>query len=441
MAALGPACQPKPQRPRNVLWILVDTLRADHLSLYGYGRKTSPNLEAFARGAVVFRSARSQASCTFPSVNSMFTSQWPNRFLGQPNNSFGIPKAVTTIAEVLRQKGYKTMAVSASAVVRDNPSRFNPNGGFGAGFDVFHESCVWKPAGCVNRAALPLLQNGDKPFFLYLHYIDPHGPYDPPKQHQRQFEVGSTDKEFIRNGDANPIGSWLYAGKRDPKVTPEDMEYLVGLYDDEIAYFDGRLAELLAEVKKRGLLENTLIVFSADHGEEFLEHGHIKHCRAVYDASIHTPLLIKVPGQPARDVDAAASNIDLSPTILDLLGIDASPLNPQGRSLRPFLEGKADDPKAGARYQFSMIAAVRSVSDGRYKLIEDLGKGTSALYDTKTDPKETKDILTQERRIYHRLHKELEAWLERAEGAASASLSLKNAAEAEKKLRALGYLE
>lgn len=440
LAAAGPACH-RSQRPRNVLWILVDTLRADHLSLYGYARCTSPALEELAHDAVVFRNARSQASCTFPSVNSMLTSQWPNRFLGQPGNSFGIPKGLPTIAEVLRRQGYRTMAVSASAVVRDTPSRFNPNGGFGGGFDVFHEECVWKAGDCVNRSALPLLAEGEKPFFLYLHYIDPHGAYAPPKTYKRRFAQGSSEKPFIRKGDPNPIGSWLYGGKPDPHVTPEDLKYLVGLYDDEIGYFDERLAELLAEMKKRGLLEGTLIVFSADHGEEFLEHNHIKHCRTLFDSSIRSPLLIKVPGLPARTVEAPVSNIDLAPTVLDLLGLDPALLKPEGRSLRPLVEGRGEDPKGGPRLQFASMGALRSVSDGRHKLIQDLGAGTAALYDLEADPGETTDILRQERRTFHRLREALGAWLQRTEGAEAAGISLRQAAETEKKLRALGYLE
>jgi len=440
LAVAGPSCR-KAQRPRNVIWILVDTLRADHLSLNGYPRRTSPALEGLARESVQFPNARSQASCTYPSVNSMLTSRWPNRFLGQPGDAFGIPAEVPTIAEVLRRQGYRTVAVSASAVVRDSPTRFNPTGGFGGGFDSFHEECLWRSAGCVNRSTLPLLEKGEKPFFLYLHYIDPHGPYDPPQGYRRQFMQGTSDKPFIRRGDPNPIGAWLYAGKPDPGVTPEDLQVLVGLYDDEIGYFDGRLAELLDALRKRGLLDESILVFSADHGEEFLEHHHIKHCRTLFDSSIHTPLLIRVPGLPPRTVDAPVSNVDLAPTILDLLGLDATPLQAVGRSLRPLLEGRKDDPKAGPRLQFASIGALRSVSDGRYKLIQDLGAGTSALFDLQADPGETTDILRQERRTFHRLREALGFWLQQNEGGEVAGMSLRQAAEAEKKLRSLGYLE
>jgi len=437
---IGPACNSK-SRPRNVLWIVVDTLRADHLGLNGYSQPTSPTLDAFSRGAAVFRNARSQASCTYPSINSMLTSRWPNRFMGQPGNSFGIPEGVPTIAEAFRRKGYRTVAISASAVVRATPSRFNPTGGFGRGFDEFHEDCVWRPAECVNKSLLPLLKRGEAPFFLYAHYIDPHGPYSPPKSYRRQFSRGGAEKPFIQRGDPNPIGAWLYSGQPDPHVTPEDLKYLASLYDDEIAYFDGRLAELLRAMKERGLLDDTVIVFSADHGEEFLEHGDIKHCRNLFDTSVRVPLMIKVPGLPPRSLDQPVSNVDIVPTLLDLLGIDPAPFAPVGRSLLPLIEGRREDPGAPARLQFGNIGALRSASDGRYKLIQDLGADTSALYDLKVDPGETKDVLTRERRAYHRLQSALSDWIQRVEGAGAADLSLRQAAEAEKKLRALGYLE
>jgi arylsulfatase A-like enzyme len=441
LALASPGCRKAPHRPRNVIWILVDTLRADHLSLYGYPRRTSPALDDLASEAVTFRNARSQASCTYPSVNSMLTSRWPNQFFGQPGNAMGIPAQVPTLAEVMRRQGYRTIAVSASPVVRNTPTRFNPAGGFAGGFDIFDERCLWQGAECVNRAALPRLKREDKPFFLYLHYIDPHGPYDPPKGYQRQFAPGKSGKPFIQRGDPNPIGAWLYGGSPDPHVTPEDLRVLVAKYDDEIAYFDAQLKELLAALRDRGLLDDSILVFSADHGEEFLEHQHIKHCRSLFDASIHTPILIRVPGLPPRTLDAPVSNVDLAPTVLDFLGLDATALQAVGRTLRPLVEGRKEDPKLPPRLQFSSIGALRSVSDGRYKLIQDLAGGTSVLYDLQADPDETTDVLQQERPTFHRLREALGQWLQQTEGSDAAGKSLKQAEEAEAKLRSLGYLE
>lgn len=425
--------------PKNVLFILVDTLRADHLGVYGYGRDTSPALDAFAKESLFFENARSQASCTFPSVNSILTSRPPTAFLGQPQQALGIPPGIQSIAEILAGRGYRTAAVSASAVVRNTKTRFNPSGGFGRGFAIFDEECVWKAAHCVNRRALEVLaQKDERPFFLYLHYMDPHGPYRPPQKH-RKFSRGdiATDKEFIRQGDPNPIGDWLYKEKPDPGVTLPELQHLIDLYDDEIVYFDLRFGQFLASLRKAGLLENTMVVLTADHGEEFLEHGHVKHCRTLFDSSIKIPYVLHIPGVRARAVAAPVQNLDLVPTILDYLGIDATGLNLEGRSLRPVIEGE----QAEDHRQFAAQGSLRSASNERYKLIHDLAANSWALYDLKADPGETTDALARERRSFFRLRESLQGWLDRTEGAGSESESVRKAKEAEKKLRSLGYLE
>jgi arylsulfatase A-like enzyme len=433
------AAEPRP-KPKNVVFILVDTLRADHLGVYGYSRNTSPALDAFAKESLLFESARSQASCTFPSANSILTSRPPTVFLGQPQQALGIPPGIQSIAEILAGRGYRTAAVSASAVVRNTKTRFNPSGGFGRGFSVFDEECVWKPAHCVNRRAGEVLaQKDERPFFLYLHYMDPHGPYRPPKRH-RKFSKGAvaTDKEFILQGDPNPIGDWLYKEEPDPGVTPSELQHLIDLYDDEIAYFDLRFGELLKSLRKSGLLEDTMVVLTADHGEEFLEHGHVKHCRTLFDSSIRIPYILHIPGVPGRSVAAPVQNLDLVPTILDYLGIDAARLNLEGRSLRPVIEQKEE---TGELRQFAAQGSLRSASDERYKLIHDLATDTWELYDLKADPGETKDTLARERRSFFRLRESLTAWLAKTEGVGSESESVRKASEAEKKLRSLGYLE
>lgn len=435
LLTLAACSKPEPPRPKNVILVLVDTLRADHLSTYGYSRPTSPNVDAFAKESIKLENARSQASCTFPSANSVLTSRYPSAFLGQPPQSqLGIPKDIPSIAEILKQRGFRTAAVSASPVVRNTPGRFNPGAGFGRGFDSFHEDCVWKPAGCVNRAAFPLLHaTDDRPFFLYLHYLDPHGPYRPPKSQRGRWAVGRPDKEFIRAGDPNPIGDMLYKGAPDPGVKPADIEYLIGLYDEEIASFDSQFARLLQELQRTGRMDDTLLIFTADHGEEFLEHGHIKHCRTLYDSSIRIPMFIHFPGVEPKVLKQPVQNLDLVPTILDYLGIDAKGLKLEGESLRPLIEGTGDlDP-----HQYGMQGTLRSASDDRHKLIHDLGKGTFELYDLQADSREKTDRLRQERRAFHGLRELLTAWLGRTEGKGKAEESL----EAERKLRSLGYIE
>lgn len=436
---------PSSQTPKNVVFILVDTLRSDHLGMYGYPRPTSPGLDAFARSASFFADARSQASCTFPSVNSILTSRAPIAFLGQPNEAMGIPAQIPSLAEILQARGFRTAAVSASPVVRKSPSRFNPHGGYERGFESFQEDCVWQPAECVNREARELLQSPSpakdrRPFFLYLHYIDPHGPYAPPPDYHRRFAIGHPDKEFIRNGDPNPIANFLYKGAPDPGATPADIQFLVDLYDDEIGHLDGQIAALLADLRASGRLNDTIVVFAADHGEEFLEHHNIKHCRTVFDTEIKVPLIFQIPGVAARRIDRPVQNLDIVPTLLDYLEIPTQGRAFDGKSLRALLEGHADK-NAAEDVQFSLMGTFRSVSDSRYKLIHDLATGSFVLYDLASDPGETRDVLPRERRAFHRLHPLLTAWLARTEGQGAADESVRKGREEIQKLRSLGYLE
>jgi arylsulfatase A-like enzyme len=443
-------------RVRNVIVLLADTLRADHLGTYGYGRDTSPNVDALGRRGVVFERTVSQASCTFPSVNSLLTSRYPYVFLGRPAGEMGIPDGIPGLAEVLSARGFDTVAVSASPIVRKSPGEHNPNGGFGRGFDVFDESCEWGPSACVHARALEALDtlhakagepdDDARPFFLYLHYMDPHDPYwRPPEMRGRFAGPYRGEHPFVVEGDPNPIGEMLYDDGPQLDLTEDDLRQLVAAYDEAIAYFDGQLALFLDELERRGLLDDTLVALVADHGEEFLEHGHIKHCRTVYDTEIKTPLILVGPGVPSgRRVSRVVENLDLVPTVLDYLGIEPEPGTPEtemvGTSLRPLIEGREPDDGAGSAggRGFTWQATQRSLTEERYKLIVHLD-GRFELYDLATDPGETRDVLRENRRTFARLRDELVAWMHRMEPGRFGD-GPRVGEDFEEKLKALGYL-
>lgn len=425
-----------PPHPRNVVFVLVDTLRADHLGAYGYARDTSPRFDAFAAGSLLFTNNRSQASCTFPSVNSMMTSRAATAFLGQPGGAHGIPEAVPSLPRLLAGQGFRTAAVSTSLIVRKSPSRFNPTGGFDGGFEVFDESCALKSAACVFRRAEEHLRSTDpRPFFLYLHFLDPHGPYRPPRAHVRRFATVRPEKPFIRNGNPDPIGEHLYRGAPDPGVTPADLQHLIDLYDEEIVFFDGIFGELLRTLEETGKSGETIVVFASDHGEEFLEHGHIKHCRMVYDTLVRVPLALRIPGVPAARLDAPVRNLDILPTLLDYLGIPPPP-GLEGESLRGLVERGAPGP----RHQFASQGSQRMAADGRFKLIHDLEAKSYQLFHLEADPGETRDVLAENRRDFFRTREALAEWMAETEGRGVAE-SLRAGREAEEKLRSLGYIE
>lgn len=444
LAALAAAgclsCGPRvPEGPWNVVFVLVDTLRADRLSLYGHERGTSPNLDRFAAGAVVFDRVQAQAGCTFPSVNSLLTSRYPALFVeraggkGGPRTNMGIPEDMPALAGILAGRGYRTAAVSASPVVRSTPSRVNPGGGFGHGFEVFDESCHERQnAGCVTGRALELLGAGlGEPFLLYLHYMDPHAPYRPPAGHARRFPDASFTHRFIGHGNPQPVYRGLYDGGSPVPLTDGDVEQFGVLYDEEVSYFDDQLGRLLAALEERDLLERTVVVLVSDHGEELLDHDEIGHCRSLtYGTVLGTPLVLKVPGVPGGVRGARVQNLDVLPTLLDYLGAPADGLGLQGRSLRPAIE----DGREVNRYLFALQGRSRAVSDGRWKLILDVESGEARLFDLAADPGETRDLAASRSEETARLRAVLLRWVAGQGG------SLEASDEVEEHLRAVGYL-
>lgn len=429
------SCRPAaPPRP-NVLLVLVDTLRAENLSLYGYSRPTSPRLEALAGSAAVFLNARSQAPCTFPSANSMLTGEFPQAFLGQPGGAMGIPPERRSLAELLAARGYRTAAVSASPIVRKSPSRFNPGGGFERGFERFEEDCLWGNAACVNAAALRLVDSFGAPFFLYLHYLDPHGPYRPPADFPRRFApAGYSGGPGVAEGDPNPLAKALEAGQAPARA---DLDHLEALYDDEIAYFDARFGELLEALAARGKLDDTLLILVADHGEEFFEHRQLKHCHTLFDTETRTPLLIRPPGglTRGRRIAGEVANLDVVPTVLDYLDSSDEAGALPGASLRPWLEG-AGKPRPA----FAAWGSLRAVTFAGRKLVYDLATDRFALYDLTTDPGETTDLIERRPDWVSPLRRQLFTWLIEQEGADSRQRSLEQGAAARERLRSLGYL-
>jgi arylsulfatase A-like enzyme len=440
IAAIG--CQPvqapdpTPSSP-NIIVVMVDTLRADHMSLYGYQRSTTPFIDEFASDAIVFERARSQAACTFPSVNSLFTSRYAFDYYRLEEGQMGIPSTYPTMAEILRAHGYHTIAVSASPIVRATPSKENPNGGFDAGFDVFDESCLWDDAAHVNARALELLEDAKEPFFLYLHYMDPHGHYAPPADYQKQFARPYDGHDFIAAGDFDPIADMLYDNGPQIEFNDRDIQHLVDLYDDEIRYFDGQFAQLVEAFREDGLLARSLLIFTSDHGEEFLEHGHLGHCRGVWDTLTRVPLFMKTPDDDDGDrFEVAVQLIDVLPTVLDELGIDAAGADFEGVTLQPLIEAG----EAVREYAFTDQSKYRATDDGRWQFILDGVESEVTLYDLRNDPLAQHDLFTPNHPEGDRLGAILNTWLKDTGQWVRFDEALAASKAKEEELRALGYL-
>ncbi len=428
-------CGPEPEaEPRwNVILLLVDTLRADHLSSYGYARPTSPNLDAFAAANVRFEDARSQAACTFPSVNSLLTSRHPLLFVDQPPGEFGIPPETPSLAEYLGERGYRTIAVSGSKMIRKSPSPHNPNGGFDRGFDVFDEFCVGAHAACINRVGLELIDGGEEPFLLYLHYLEPHAPYGPPVDFERPFSTGLENPGAAAPGAPHMLSR---AKAKTGRVKANEVEYLIALYDDEIAYFDREFGKLLGELDGRGLLDRSILIIASDHGEAFHERDYFGHCLTpLFEAMTVTPLVMRIPGvESDGPVGAPVENMDIVPTVLDYLGVDVESLGLDGRSLRPLLEGVAEpDP-----YTYTLQNAELAVSDERFTLSYNARTKSYRLYDRVRDPYQRRRLSPTEVEDSEELRRKLLSWI--GSVGSEALKPLEGTRDVEAELRALGYL-
>lgn len=438
LAALLSGCAPKRPTRWNVVVLLVDTLRADRLDLYGYSRPTAPHLTELAKSGVTFLDARAQAGCTYPSVNSILTSRWPQHFVnGQDRYGMAIPPETPTLASLLGAAGYSTAAVSSSLIVRATPSSINRQGGFDRGFQSFDESCEERSASCVNDRAYDLLDRLHEPFFLYLHYLDPHQPYRPPAWYRKRIALHAPRKHWVRIGDPRTIYRRLYDHDPTAEFDTADVRQLSDLYDEEIAFFDERLGELLTRLRQDDLLSRTVVVLLSDHGEELYDHQQWGHCRDLaYETLLRTPLVLRYPGGPAGVArHGLALDLDLVPTLLDLLRIPYDPATFDGRSLRPLAE--RDRPVEP--FSFALQGSNRVASDGRLKLWLDLAGGAPRTYDVSADPSESALATSPDATALARLRSALAAWMERQEGGQNAE-NLRRAKETEAALRALGYL-
>jgi arylsulfatase A-like enzyme len=353
----------------NVLFILVDTLRRDHLTPYGYTRDTSPEIARWLAGpGAVVEDAYSQAPWTLPSVVSFLTGRYPGELLGDDLGGYRIPDAVDPLAVRMQKLGYRTGGFIA------NPT-LHAGAGFGRGFDTFFAppadiEWIRRHADELNAHALPWLtahqSPGSKPFFLYVHYIDPHDPYENP-------EIVDGKSPFLPGYTGPVTGQWVHGVYVGRQVLPDperDLEQIVALYDSEVHYVDRHIGALLASLSPE-TLANTLIVLTADHGEELFDHGGWKHGQTLYEEQIHVPLLLRWDGHiPAgKRLAGTVRLLDLMPTLVGVAGGAGEPAW-SGVDLLPALTGKARLPERPAFAQHLAGGPLRAAAIlGREKLI------------------------------------------------------------------------
>jgi arylsulfatase A-like enzyme len=440
------ACERQPQHP-NLILISLDTTRADHLSAYGYPRDTTPNLRRFAAEGVRFDAAYSATSSTGPSHASLFTSLYPSAH-GVLKNGVSLAEAHESLAERLEFRGYQTGAVVSSFVLS---KKF----GWGQGFAFFDdrfdrkEATVqrdsWEghsvDAGFDRRAqyttdrALRWLRwerDPQRPFFLFVHYFDPHQPYDPPEPVRSRLERALTGQ--VR-----------------------DAELLIALYDGELEYMDQEVGALLAGLSALELDAKTLVGITGDHGEGLLQHGYVDHGVFLYEEFVRVPLLLRWPGHlpSGRVIREPVESVDVAPTLLSLLGFPAAEAAFQGKDLASALTGEAElDPErpiylqrqqyrpgmAGSMVRIWVSGELFGIRAGRWKYLEGDAEEARELFDLRTDPRETRNLITEHPEQAARLSRTLGSW--RGQFGASAMPGADRLdPEDREALEALGYIE
>ncbi|HEX4960576.1 MAG TPA: sulfatase [Thermoanaerobaculia bacterium] len=382
----GASKPPVAQPARHVLLVTIDTLRADALSCYQPQAPGTPALDALAGDSVTFRQARSAAPWTLPALASVMTGVSPQVHLATGLGD-RVPDRLTTVAEVLRRAGYRTAALVSSPLLGRET---NLAQGFQE-YTAFPGKTEAKPTDPDRLSGLAAQwlrgHPGKAPFFLWVHFYDPHVPYAPPAAYLKGMEpppgMGSewTAKEYLA----------VRLRQRDP--APAEREWIRQLYRAEVRWVDAAVGSLIGELKREGRYEDTLIVLLSDHGEEFWEHGGVGHGHTLFEELLRVPFLVKLPGAGRRGVvETPVSTASLVATILDLAGRPFPARHPAAPSLAPLLRGGSQPPEPLLSTGVERLEEQESVLFGTFKLIRRERSGRQELYDLAHDPGETADL-------------------------------------------------
>ncbi|MFH1279219.1 MAG: sulfatase [Candidatus Eisenbacteria bacterium] len=423
----------------SVILVSLDTLRADFLGCYGCPLRTSPAIDAFASECVLFENAHSQSPSTLPSHASFLTSLYPSvnkaTMLGMR-----LPKRRVLAMEIVREAGYRTAGIVDATFLTD---RY----GLEQGYDHFTD---WgrRAENIVPRAIRWLRKHGEDPFFLFVHIYDIHSPYARLSEYQEMF----LEEEYV--GEVRPTGRYLSryrlmkARGEDPgfEIEEADAMYLRALYAGGIRYTDDLLGPFLEFVRTEGIGDRTVVILTADHGEEFMEHGSVLHGN-LYRTVTHVPLLLRLPGAEWAGTRIAipVGLIDLLPTIVDLTGARApAPLS--GESLCPLIMGETGTFRPFVFSEFEDIGYQMAVLDAEHHLVAHYGEARSELFSYRDDPLELHDLIAEKGRVADSLWYQLSRW--RREMAADIGEEFRLRGDAVdpderllEELRELGYIE
>jgi arylsulfatase A-like enzyme len=432
--------------PLSVLLITIDTLRADHLGAYGYRRPTSPRMDGLARRGVVFE----QAYTYWPKTRGSFVAMMTGRLASQTGYGKSHPLLLDfnpTLAGALKEAGYETAATV------DNPNVAAALG-YAKGFDRYRETWEEKDLVTEMDRARAITADGvrrlrdaspDRPFLLWLHYVNPHAPYEPPFP----WDAAFLDAEASQGEDLRPVDGFHGGVPKQWAVAGKPLGWYVAQYDGEIAAVDAEVGRLLDALDASAVRDRTLVVITSDHGESLGEHEYyFDHGEDLFDPSVRIPLIVAGPGiEAGRRSDVLATTLDLVPTVLDAVKVSYPP-DLGGESLLPAARGerRPDRRRLHGQNDRSLLGAW----DQRYKVVATpSGEGPRhSLYDRETDPGETRDASGAWPERAREERRELEAFRERIDAQTARTRRLlegrsgeeRLSPEACEKLRAIGYV-
>ena len=372
--------------PPLLLLVIVDTLRADHLGLYGHERNTSPQIDRLGEESLVFLNAVAQSSWTTPATGSILTGLTP-RSHGAERLSERMYEGIPALAHELQAAGWRTGGFVTNTNARGAL-------GFERGFDEHRllaedpaTEGVHAPFDRVVEEALAWLDDGDgRPTLLYLHPSDPHGPYAPPAACRDRFARADVDPELRASRDPARL-----LREKIEFDTQAGRAFLRARYDEEIACLDEAFGRLRRALEERGLFEDAIVVLTSDHGEEFHERGHLGHGRTLFGEQLDVPLILRLPGYPAGRRHELARQIDIAPTVLDALGFEPVAAM-EGRSLlRPGQGGEGDVAVSRTFLGGSDVRARTTPTHRWLRTRTQSGIGYTA-FDLRTDPREQHSV-------------------------------------------------
>ena len=433
-----------PTRPMIIL-ISIDCLRADHLGIYGYPKPVSPNIDSFAREAVVFEHAVAASSYTLPAHASMLTGLPPSLHGAMVRRA--LSPSVSYVPERLREAGYRVNAVVSAAFLSQTY-------GFERGFHTYRVMSG-RGAGVIDEALRMIDESEGQKQFLFLHLYDLHAPYSPPREFIDRFASPGTD-----------VSELLHRmSERSLRADEREVEQLVALYDAEIAYVDREIGRFLDQLRARHLYETSVIIVTSDHGEAFHEHGAWQHGRAaaldapgLYEEIVAIPLIVKWPDErPGISIPSVASQMDVSATILGAAGLESS--SPWSVELRQYLDSSRGslerktlsevvtfDPERGAGLQLALTdRASKYIASFHAPTVGELYQTRPAreeLYDLRSDPSESRNLLSDAKRAPDAFRAALRSYfaiVRENEPTDGAAVDVQDGLLEE--LRALGYLD